>query len=126
MSKNRPTFSEHDFRKATLSEPDRDCVQVARKGNWVEIRDDKKLFGAPDDVRLALTAEQFDTFQRGVRTGTTTGHPLHIQQRADGTYILRNTTAPPALGALQFTSSEVTAFLDGVAKHEFDLVAYTA
>ncbi|WP_223838277.1 hypothetical protein [Saccharopolyspora pogona] len=45
-------FAEIDFRKAGKSVPDKDCVCVARRDGWVELRDDKTVFGAPDDHRL--------------------------------------------------------------------------
>lgn len=68
MSETHPVFAEHEFSKATYSDPNRDCVQVARLDGWVEIRDDKTTFGAPDDHRLRLTAAAFDAFQASLRT----------------------------------------------------------
>lgn len=125
MSENRPTFGEHEFRKATMSDPDKECVRVARRAGWVEIRDDKKTFGAPDDHRLVFTAEQFDGFLAGVRSDHAQGQCLEMVRRADGTYLFRS-AAPLTTAAteLEFTAAEVAAFLDGVAKHEFDELAY--
>lgn len=62
MTNARPTFIEADFRKATMSEPNESCVSVARQGGRVEVRDSKTVFGAPEDRRLVLTAEQFNCF----------------------------------------------------------------
>jgi Domain of unknown function (DUF397) len=69
MDHLRPTFDEHDFRKATRSNPDRNCVRVARRDGWVEIRDDKAAFDAPDDHRLSFTEAQFDRYLAAVRAG---------------------------------------------------------
>ena len=69
MTDVRPTFTEADFRKATLSEPNESCVQIARRGGGqVEIRDSKTIFGAPSDHRLAFSTEQFDRLLAGTRT----------------------------------------------------------
>ena len=64
-----PTFAQHDFRKASASNPYGECVQVARRDGWVEIRDDKTAFGAPNDHRLIFTAERFDRFLAATRAG---------------------------------------------------------
>jgi Domain of unknown function (DUF397) len=69
MSSAQPTFAECEFRKASASQPGKECVQVARRDGWVEIRDDKTAFGAPDDHRLAFTAQQFDHFLTAIRAG---------------------------------------------------------
>jgi hypothetical protein len=68
MSGTRPTFAQHEFRKATASYPNRECVRVARRDGWVEIRDDKTTFGAPDDHHLTFTTTQFDHYQTATRT----------------------------------------------------------
>lgn len=67
-----PTFAEDEFFKAAASLPDRECVCVARRDGWVELRDDKTTFGAPNDLRLRFTEDQFDTFLAGVRAGIRT------------------------------------------------------
>jgi hypothetical protein len=59
---NLPPLCEGDFRKSSYSDPDRDCVHVARQGAWVAVRDSKTIFDTADDRRLVLTAEQFDAF----------------------------------------------------------------
>lgn len=64
-----PTFAQHDFQKASASKPEGECVQVARRDSWVEIRDDKTTFGAPNDHRLIFTAGQFDRFLAAIRAG---------------------------------------------------------
>jgi hypothetical protein len=118
MGDMRPHFAEKDFRKATASNPDRECVRVARRGSWVELRDDKTAFGAPDDHRIVLTAAEFDRFQAGIRAGRPDG-PLRLDRQGDGTYLLRTETV-----ALSFTEPEVRAFLAGIRNHEFDSAAF--
>jgi hypothetical protein len=58
----QPTFCEDDFRKSSYSDPDRECVHVARRGAWIVLRDSKTVFDTPEDRRLVLTAERFDMF----------------------------------------------------------------
>jgi hypothetical protein len=118
MGAMRPHFAEKDFRKAAASNPDRECVRVARRGGWVEIRDDKTAFGAPDDHRIVLTGAEFDRFQAGVRSGEYEG-PLCLDRQGDGSYLLRTEAV-----ALTFTEPEVRAFLSGVRDHEFDPAAF--
>jgi hypothetical protein len=62
MSDSVPAFAEVDFHKSSYSDPDRDCVHVARRGVWVAVRDSKTAFDGPDDAWLVLPAEQFDRF----------------------------------------------------------------
>lgn len=122
ITTNRHTFAETDFRKATASQPDKDCVRVARRDNLVELRDDKTEFGAADDHRLILSAEQFDAFQTAARTGLLDrSQGLSITVRDDGNYSFR---APFHDAPLVFTQAEVIAFLDGVARREFDAPAF--
>jgi hypothetical protein len=118
MRAMRPHFAAEDFRKATASDPDRECVRVARRADRVELRDDKTAFGAPDDHRIVLTSTQFDRFQAGVRSGRPEG-PLRLDRQVDGTYLLHTEAV-----ALTFTEPEVRAFLSGVRDHEFDSAAY--
>jgi hypothetical protein len=68
-SHNRPHFTEADFRKASFSQPDQNCVEVARRGGWAEVRDDKVAYGTPDDHHLAFPAAEFDAFLTAVRQG---------------------------------------------------------
>ncbi|GAA2801956.1 DUF397 domain-containing protein [Saccharopolyspora taberi] len=124
MTTTPPPFAEHDFRKATRSEPEKSCVRVARRGGWVEMRDDKTTFGAADDHRLVFTAEQFDAFLSATRLGETSGLCLEITRRADGNYTFRHSAEPTV--ELVFTEAEVDAFRDGIDKHEFDALAYAA
>jgi uncharacterized protein DUF397 len=56
-----PTFCEADFRKSSYSDPDRDCVQVARQGVWAAVRDSKTVFDSSKNG-LVFTAEVFDAF----------------------------------------------------------------
>ncbi|MDI2032293.1 DUF397 domain-containing protein [Saccharopolyspora sp. TS4A08] len=115
-----PTFAQDDFHKATASHADKECVRVARRDGWVELRDDKKSFGATDDLRIRFTEEQFDAFLVGVRSGNVGGLCLAMTARSDGTYTLRSTITPTPGPELEFTEAEVAAFLDGVARGEFD------
>ncbi|TDD33918.1 DUF397 domain-containing protein [Saccharopolyspora elongata] len=82
--------AQRDFHKATRIEPDKNCVRVARRDGWVELRDDKTVLGAPDDHRLVFTAEEFDAFLAGVREGRTEGLCLEIARRdVDGMHVFR-------------------------------------
>ncbi|MDA3645059.1 DUF397 domain-containing protein [Saccharopolyspora indica] len=121
----RPEFTEHDFRKATRSEPTKSCVRVARRGGWVEMRDDKVPFGSPEDHRLVFTAEEFDAYLTGERDRRTSGLCLEITRRdEDGLFVFRQRGRAGV--ELVFTEAEVAAFRDGVAKREFDAIAYAA
>ncbi|WXK00933.1 DUF397 domain-containing protein [Saccharopolyspora sp. ID03-671] len=100
--------------------PDKECVRVARRDGWVELRDDKKPFGATDDLRIRFTEEQFDAFLVGVRSGDVDGLCLAMTARSDGTYTFRSTITPTPGPELEFTEAEVSAFLDGIARGEFD------
>lgn len=127
MNDKRPSFGEHEFRKASASDPHKECVRVARRDGWVEIRDDKTTFGTPDDHRLVFTDLEFDHFLAGVRSGTTTGLCLEMTRHGDGTHNFRRTSPYATGGAsseLRFTDAEVAAFLAGVHAGEFDVAAY--
>ncbi|WP_245975666.1 DUF397 domain-containing protein [Amycolatopsis palatopharyngis] len=124
MKTTRPTFAEVEFRKATRSDPEKQCVRVARRNGWVELRDDKTTFGAADDHRLVFTAEEFDAYLVGSRAGETGGLCLEITRREDGIHLFRRSGWAGV--ELAFTEAEVAAFQDGVAKHEFDAIAYAA
>lgn len=65
----QPTFTEADFRKSSRSEPDRDCVLVARRAGWVEMRDSKIAFGAANDRHLVLTELEGSALLRAVQAG---------------------------------------------------------
>ncbi|GAA1245091.1 hypothetical protein GCM10009676_33750 [Prauserella halophila] len=123
MNTAPPSFAEVEFRKATRSEPDKECVRVARRDGWVELRDDKTVFGAAEDQRLVFTAEEFDAYLAGARAGEPEGLCLEMVRRTDGTYVFRRRG-----GAVElvFTAAEVAAFQDGIVKHEFDAIAYAA
>lgn len=69
MSSTRPTFAETDFRKATFSEPNQSCVEVARRSGWAEVRDSKTAFGAADDHRLVLADLEAASFIGAIKTG---------------------------------------------------------
>ncbi|WP_134664039.1 DUF397 domain-containing protein [Amycolatopsis sp. CFH S0078] len=125
MNSTRPTFAETEFRKATRSNPNQQCVRVARRDGWVELRDDKTVFGTADDHRLVFTVEEFDAYLAGEREGRTEGLALEITRRdEDGMYLFRRSGWAGI--ELVFDEAEVVAFRDGVAKHEFDAIAYAA
>lgn len=126
MNATPPVFAEGEFRKAHASQPNKECVQVARREGWVEIRDDKKTFGAADDHRLVFTSTQFDAFLSSVRSGEAGDRCLQMTPCASG-YIFRNAEhldMSTHTTQLEFTEGEVAAFVDGISRHEFDLVAY--
>lgn len=64
MIKPEPAFSESEFRKSSISEPDKNCVEVARREDLVAVRDTKTSFGTSADRHLVVTADQFDDFLR--------------------------------------------------------------
>ncbi|RSM35879.1 DUF397 domain-containing protein [Amycolatopsis balhimycina DSM 5908] len=115
------TFREQDFRKASASNPDKDCVRVARQGSRVELRDDKNVFGSSEDVRLRFTDAEFDEILTALRsTGTAAGTCLEITQTVDAFEFRR--TGERA--ALVFTASEMDKFLIGVRDGEFEALAF--
>ena len=116
MSSSTPTFGEHEFRKANISNPNRECVRVARRDGWVEIRDDKTTFGAPDDHRIRLTETQFDNYQLAVASGNSPGHYLELTPRPDDKQTLRSPNSP---AELVFTDREITAFHHGIHNGDF-------
>jgi Domain of unknown function (DUF397) len=120
-----PAFTEADFRKASASHADKECVAVARRGGRVEVRDDKTAFGSPADHRLVFTAAEFDAVLAGLRAGRKTGLPLHLTRHPDGTHTFRHATTPGG-PHLTFTAAEFAAFLAGVRTGEFDATAYAA
>jgi hypothetical protein len=64
MTRTAPTFSETEFRKSTWSDPDRNCVHVARREDRVAVRDTKTVFGSATDRHLTFSAGQFEGFLR--------------------------------------------------------------
>lgn len=62
------SFGTQDFRKSSRSDPEKNCVEVARSGGVAQVRDSKTAFGAADDGRLTVTGEQFDALLRAVRS----------------------------------------------------------
>lgn len=65
-----PRIGANKFRKARASEPQANCVHVAREGGWVNVRDSK--IANPDstvDPRLYFTSEQFNACLQGIRAG---------------------------------------------------------
>lgn len=120
MVASAPVFEEADFRKSSRSLPDQDCVHVARRDGWVEVRDTKKVFGAPDDHRLLFTAAQFDDFLAGIERGQLSGRCIEVTVRADGVRVFRSAVPQPEGDVeLEFTSSEFSAFCAAVTDGEF-------
>ena len=124
MNTAPPLFAEAEFRKAVRSEPDKNCVMVARRGGWVELRDSKTTFGAAGDHRLVFTAEEFDAYLAGARAGRSDGLCLEITAREDGAHLFRRRGWAGV--ELVFTKAETAAFQDGVANREFETNAYAA
>lgn len=126
MSTTPPTFAEAEFRKASKSNPNRECVRVARRDGWVELRDDKTEFGSAEDHRLVFTAAEFDAVQERYRaTGDVSGTRLEIVPRG-GLFVFRSAAPGPDGDRVElvFDRDEVDAFFDGVLKHEFDAAAF--
>jgi hypothetical protein len=129
-----PTFRADEFRKARASDPNQNCVRVARKLGWAVIWDDKPTgMNTVEDAFLSsaellyFTDEQFDAWQDGHRHGTTQGLCLSVTERKNGLYVLRATTPQPVDGVeLAFDRDEITAFYDGVDNHEFDAVKFAS
>jgi hypothetical protein len=69
MTSPRPTFTQSDFRKATFSEPNESCVEVARQTGAAEVRDSKTAFGAVNDHRLVLTGLEATSFISAIKAG---------------------------------------------------------
>lgn len=125
MSTATPSpFCEEDFKKAYLSQPDKDCVCVARRGARVEMRDDKNIFDTADDVRLVFTDAQFDQVLADLRSGLLLGEYLEITQRDDDLY--RFQKVGDSKRELVFTASEFLKFLLAVNARQFDVKAVAA
>ncbi|MFJ1456812.1 hypothetical protein [Nocardia wallacei] len=122
-----PTFTAGEFRKASASSPNQNCVRVARKQGWTAVWDDKRATdhttpatALPVEELLLFTDEQFDALQDTVR-GTGARSPLAVTHRADGRYVFRAATPQPVDGVeLVFDQDELDAFHHGVRNHEFD------
>lgn len=119
-----PWFRTDEFRKATRSNPDKNCVCVARRSGVVELRDDKQVFGGPGDVRLRFTDAEFDAFLAGVQTGQLAGLCIEITAAGHDVNVLRSTVPQPGGDRLTFTDGELLAFYDGVHRGEFTVQAF--
>ncbi|WP_024806102.1 DUF397 domain-containing protein [Nocardia sp. BMG51109] len=122
-----PIFTAGEFRKASISSPNQNCVRVARKQGWTAVWDDKRATdrttpatALPTGELLLFTDEQFDAIQAAVR-GAGTSSPLTITPRTDGHFVFRAATPQPGGGVeLIFDQGELDAFHHGVRNHEFD------
>ncbi|MFC5285444.1 DUF397 domain-containing protein [Actinokineospora guangxiensis] len=54
------------FRKSSFSDPQANCVEVARGVRSVELRDSKVEFGGPADARIRLRPAAFAAFLRAL------------------------------------------------------------
>lgn len=134
--KQLPTFTAGEFRKASRSSPDQNCVRIARRDGWTAVWDDK-LGGSdihadtplPGNEILLFADDQFDTYQAGVRQGRTTGLCLSAERDPDGMYVFRaaEPAGQPIQGvALRFDQAEIDAFYSGIRSHEFDRTQFAA
>ncbi|MBF6329633.1 hypothetical protein [Nocardia transvalensis] len=123
-----PIFTAGEFRKASASSPNQNCVRIARKQGWTAIWDDKRATDRitpatelPADELLLLTDEQFDTYQATVRGECVEPAALTVTRRADGMFVFRTATQQPVPGVeLVFDQAELDAFHHGVHQREFD------
>src|SRR2546423_1775543 len=121
-----PTFTVREFRKATRSSPNQNCVRIARKQGWTAVWDDKRGTPAtapetplPDTELILLTDAQFDDYQVAGRSHDGDPYPLTRARRAGGFYVL-SLPATETPVELVFDQDEIDAFHDGVRNHEFD------
>ncbi|MCO1575849.1 DUF397 domain-containing protein [Crossiella sp. SN42] len=119
MTRGPAAFAEDEFVKAIRSEPEKNCVQVARRDGWVEVRNSRMKWRAADDHRLRFTASQFDAYLNGVRCGQVEGQCIEIVATGNGLYLFRSTIDEQSTPALKFTTSEIEAFLGDVRDGEF-------
>ncbi|MEV6335038.1 DUF397 domain-containing protein [Nocardia vinacea] len=129
----QPTFTVAEFRKATFSSPNQNCVRIARKNGWTAVWDDKLAderytpgMSLPDNEILLFTDEQFDVFQAGLRAGRVEDRYLAISRR-DGGFVFRAAIPQPIDGVeLLFDQDEFDAFRQGVLNNEFDCARFIA
>ncbi|MBF6369943.1 hypothetical protein IU469_30150 [Nocardia puris] len=127
-----PTFYPHECRKATLSSAQQNCVRVGRKAGWTILWDDKLTptidiaHPLPADQILVFTDAEFDEVQTALRKGISlrsARHALRVHEQPDGLveFTAASDNHQPEPGVrLRFDEKEVSAFLDGVRRKEFD------
>jgi Domain of unknown function (DUF397) len=124
MNNAMPTFERSEFRKSTRSgQNPQACVEVARGGGWVAIRDSKQAWDSADDHRLVFTADQFDAWLAALSSGSAETGCIDITQRADGVNVLASTVPQTHDNELTFDDAEIAAFLDGARDGEFATAA---
>jgi hypothetical protein len=129
-----PTFHAGEFRKATRSSPNQNCVRIARKLGWAVMWDDKLSDAQTTEDTLVsstellyFTDDQFDAYQTRLREGRIDGSCLSVNRREDDLYVFRAMVPQPVDGVqLLFNQDEVDAFFGGVHRHEFDSVNYVS
>ncbi|MCK2239735.1 MULTISPECIES: DUF397 domain-containing protein [unclassified Crossiella] len=119
MTTGPAAFAEDEFMKAKRSDPKKECVEVARRDGWVEVRNSRMTWRAKDDHRLRFTATEFDAFLEGVRCGQFDGHCIEIVLTGHGLYLFRSTVGEQGTPELEFTAGEIEAFLGDVRDGEF-------
>jgi hypothetical protein len=62
MRNAMPNFRRAEFRKSSVSDPNQECVEVAQRAGWVQVRDSKTAFGGPQDGRLGFSGPRFREF----------------------------------------------------------------
>jgi Domain of unknown function (DUF397) len=121
MSNNAmPVFERSQFRKSTRSgQNPQACVEVARGGGWVAVRDSKQAWNSTHDHRLVFSAGQFDAWLATLGGGAGDSGCIAITRRTDGVNILHSTVPQDHDNGLTFDDAEIAAFLDGARDGEF-------
>lgn len=120
MTNAMPIFERSEFRKSTRSgQNPQACVEVARVGGWVALRDSKQEWNSTDDHRLVFSADQFDAWLAALGDDTGEAGCIAITRRAEGVNVLSSTVPQNHDNGLTFDDAEIAAFLDGARDGEF-------